>query len=76
MTQLQVKLKIMAESVSSSSTRKLVRIDISSDNLCPWCYVGKINLDKAIAASKHQFDFEVFFLYTIPLAQVQLKSRS
>ncbi|KNA25847.1 hypothetical protein SOVF_002820 [Spinacia oleracea] len=49
----------MAESVSSSSTRKLVRIDISSDNLCPWCYVGKINLDKAIAASKHQFDFEI-----------------
>ncbi|XP_021736987.1 uncharacterized protein LOC110703475 [Chenopodium quinoa] len=48
----------MAQS-ASNSTKKLVRIDISSDNLCPWCYVGKINLDKAIAASKDQFDFEI-----------------
>ncbi|XP_010694147.2 uncharacterized protein LOC104906998 [Beta vulgaris subsp. vulgaris] len=55
----------MAHSASSSS-KKLIRIDISSDNLCPWCYVGKINLDKAIAASKDQFNFEIhwhpFFL--------------
>lgn len=48
----------MAQSASNSE-KKLIRIDISSDNLCPWCYVGKINLDKAIATSKDQFDFEV-----------------
>ncbi|KAK9700257.1 hypothetical protein RND81_08G227400 [Saponaria officinalis] len=57
----------MAESsTTGNASRKLIRIDISSDNVCPWCYVGKINLDKAIAASKHQFDFEIhwhpFFL--------------
>ncbi|KAL9231273.1 hypothetical protein vseg_006520 [Gypsophila vaccaria] len=57
----------MAESSKTGKvSRKLIRIDISSDNVCPWCYVGKINLDKAIAASKDQFDFEIhwhpFFL--------------
>jgi predicted DsbA family dithiol-disulfide isomerase len=26
-----------------------VRIDIYSDNICPWCYIGKKNLDQAMA---------------------------
>ncbi|KAK2633029.1 hypothetical protein EUGRSUZ_L00721, partial [Eucalyptus grandis] len=37
-----------------------------SDTVCPWCCVGKKNLDKAIATAKDQFDFEIkwhpFFL--------------
>lgn len=48
------------------AAKKLIKIDISSDTVCPWCFVGKRNLDKAIALSKDQFDFEVrwhpFFL--------------
>ncbi|CAK7335313.1 unnamed protein product [Dovyalis caffra] len=52
-------LSIMAESVSHSTAKKLVQIDVSSDTVCPWCFVGKRNLDKAIAASKDRFDFEV-----------------
>lgn len=59
-------LSIMAESVSNNTGKKLVRIDVSSDTVCPWCFVGKRNLDKAIAASKDRFDFEIkwhpFFL--------------
>ncbi|XP_020269734.1 uncharacterized protein LOC109844958 [Asparagus officinalis] len=47
-------------------TKKHVQIDISSDTVCPWCFVGKKNLEKAIDISKDQFDFEVrwhpFFL--------------
>lgn len=27
-----------------------VRLDIFSDPVCPWCYVGKANLDRALAA--------------------------
>ncbi|XP_021905377.1 uncharacterized protein LOC110820257 isoform X2 [Carica papaya] len=58
--------KVMAQSVSNTPGKKLVRIDVSSDTVCPWCFVGKRNLDKAIAASKDQFDFEIrwhpFFL--------------
>ncbi|XP_062106441.1 uncharacterized protein LOC133817839 [Humulus lupulus] len=50
----------MAETVVSATTgKKLIEIDISSDTVCPWCFVGKKNLDKAIAASKDQYDFEI-----------------
>lgn len=49
----------MAGSVSSSNVKKLIQIDVSSDTVCPWCLVGKRNLDKAIADSKDRFDFEV-----------------
>ncbi len=33
-----------------------VRLDIFSDPVCPWCYVGKANLDRALeAAPNHPF---------------------
>ncbi|XP_034707192.1 uncharacterized protein YwbO [Vitis riparia] len=58
--------KFMAQSEGSSTGKKLIQIDISSDTVCPWCFVGKRNLDKAIASSQDQFDFELrwhpFFL--------------
>ncbi|KAF2291015.1 hypothetical protein GH714_018325 [Hevea brasiliensis] len=56
----------MTQSVSNSSGKKLIQIDVSSDTVCPWCFVGKRNLDKAITASEDQFEFEIkwhpFFL--------------
>ncbi|KAG8662405.1 uncharacterized protein YwbO [Manihot esculenta] len=56
----------MTQSFSNNSGKKLIQIDVSSDTVCPWCFVGKKNLDKAIAASKDRFDFEIkwhpFFL--------------
>lgn len=53
-------IRIMAESVGSRNMdRKLIQIDISSDTVCPWCFVGKKNLDKAISVSQDQYDFEV-----------------
>ncbi|CAL1362779.1 unnamed protein product [Linum trigynum] len=55
----------MAESAAAG--KKLIRVDVSSDTICPWCLVGKRNLDKAIAASNERFNFEVrwhpFFLH-------------
>ncbi|WCJ25528.1 Thioredoxin superfamily protein [Euphorbia peplus] len=58
--------RIMAQSASTISGKKLIRIDVSSDTVCPWCFVGKKNLDKALAASNDRFDFEIkwhpFFL--------------
>jgi predicted DsbA family dithiol-disulfide isomerase len=30
-------------------TPRAVRLDIFSDPVCPWCYVGKANLDRALA---------------------------
>ena len=31
-------------------TNAPIRLDIFSDPVCPWCYVGKANLDRALAA--------------------------
>ncbi|KAG8366975.1 hypothetical protein BUALT_Bualt16G0024300 [Buddleja alternifolia] len=46
-------------SVSSSNAKKLIQIDVSSDTVCPWCFVGKKNLDKAIALSNDKYIFEI-----------------
>ncbi|KAI3747975.1 hypothetical protein L6452_10752 [Arctium lappa] len=50
--------KLMAQSASNAG-KKLIKIDVSSDSVCPWCFVGKKNLDKAVALSKDQYDFEI-----------------
>nr|DAD24445.1 TPA_asm: hypothetical protein HUJ06_025909 [Nelumbo nucifera] len=54
--------RFMAQLEDNNAGKKLVQIDISSDTVCPWCFVGKRNLDKAITSSKDRFDFEVHFL--------------
>lgn len=37
----------------------MVRLDILSDPICPWCYIGKANLDRALAARPdHPFAIE------------------
>lgn len=37
----------------------MVRLDILSDPVCPWCYIGKANLDRALEASPgHPFALE------------------
>ena len=28
----------------------MIPLDILSDPICPWCYIGKANLDRALAA--------------------------
>ncbi len=36
-----------------------VKLDILSDPICPWCYIGKANLDKALAElGEHPFVIE------------------
>ena len=34
-------------------------VDVISDVICPWCYIGKRRLEKAIAALDDQHDVEV-----------------
>ncbi len=37
----------------------MVKLDILSDPICPWCYIGKANLDRALeAAGDHPFEIE------------------
>lgn len=36
-----------------------IKVDIVSDVVCPWCYIGKRRFEKAIEQLKDQFDFEI-----------------
>ncbi|CAI9418707.1 DsbA family oxidoreductase [Nocardioides sp. T2.26MG-1] len=38
-----------------------MRIEIWSDVVCPWCYVGKRRLEKALAGFEHADDVEVVY---------------
>lgn len=39
-----------------------IKIEIVSDVVCPWCYIGKRRIEKAIDQLKDQFEFEVSYL--------------
>jgi predicted DsbA family dithiol-disulfide isomerase len=36
-----------------------IRIDVVSDVVCPWCYIGKRRLEKAMDQLSSQFEFDV-----------------
>ena len=37
----------------------MIKLDIISDPICPWCYIGKANLDRALSAHPdHPFEIE------------------
>ncbi|PIN06362.1 hypothetical protein CDL12_21084 [Handroanthus impetiginosus] len=55
----RISRSITMASGSSSSAKKLIQIDVSADTVCPWCFVGKKNLDKAIASSADKYNFEI-----------------
>jgi predicted DsbA family dithiol-disulfide isomerase len=38
-----------------------MRVDIWSDVVCPWCYVGKARFDKALSEFEHRDEVEVVF---------------
>lgn len=39
-----------------------ITIDVVSDVVCPWCYIGKRRLEKAINELKGEYEFEVNYL--------------
>ncbi|KAK4346396.1 hypothetical protein RND71_032735 [Anisodus tanguticus] len=51
--------RFLHRSMAINSGKKIIRIDISSDTVCPWCFVGKKSLDKATALTKDQYDFKI-----------------
>lgn len=42
--------------------KPLVHINIVSDVVCPWCYIGKRRIEQAMQDLQHEFDFEVEYL--------------
>jgi len=43
-------------------TKPTVTINVVSDVVCPWCYIGKRRLEKAIDAVKDEVDVQVTYL--------------
>jgi predicted DsbA family dithiol-disulfide isomerase len=41
------------------SEEKRVRVEVWSDIVCPWCYIGKRRLEKAIASFEHADEVQV-----------------
>jgi len=39
-----------------------IKIDIVSDVVCPWCYIGKRRIEKAMTQLSDQFEFDVSYL--------------
>jgi predicted DsbA family dithiol-disulfide isomerase len=39
-----------------------IKIDIVSDVVCPWCYIGKRRIEKAMTELSDQFEFQVSYL--------------
>ena len=42
-------------------TKPKIKIDVVSDVVCPWCYIGKRRLEKAIAQVSDQLDVELAY---------------
>ena len=40
-------------------TAPVLTIDVVSDVMCPWCYIGKRRLEDALAEVRNEFDVEV-----------------
>lgn len=41
------------------TTRPTIQIEVISDVVCPWCYIGKRRMEKAIELASDRYDFEV-----------------
>ena len=45
-----------------AAARPSIQVDVTSDTVCPWCYVGKKNIERAIEEVKDEFDVQVGML--------------
>lgn len=43
-------------------SKPTIKVDIVSDVVCPWCYIGKRRIEKAMTKLADQFEFDVTYL--------------
>lgn len=41
--------------------RPPIHVEVVSDVVCPWCYIGKRRMEKAVERLKDDFDFQITF---------------
>ena len=54
-------LNLKEGSLKPGLLKPVIKIDVVSDVVCPWCYIGKRRLEKAMAAAADQYDFQVAY---------------
>ena len=50
-----------AEGVKKGLRKPVIKIDIVSDVVCPWCYIGKRRLEKAMDVAGDKYTFDVTY---------------
>ncbi len=48
--------------VKTVKMKKKIKVDVVSDVVCPWCYVGKRRLERAMAELSGDMDFDITYL--------------
>lgn len=43
-------------------SKPVLEIEVVSDVVCPWCYIGKKRLETAVAATRDQYEFRISYL--------------
>jgi hypothetical protein len=51
--------KVRGNKMDSRGEKFKVSIKVISDNVCPWCFIGKRRLEQAITLNSDRFEFEV-----------------
>lgn len=41
--------------------KPVIKIDVVSDVVCPWCYIGKRRLENAVAAASDKYTFDITY---------------
>lgn len=55
-------LLLLFDCKTLNMSKPIIKIDVVSDVVCPWCYIGKRRLESAIQNVSDEFDFEVQYL--------------
>src|SRR3954467_7669581 len=42
-------------------SKPVIKVAVVSDVVCPWCYLGKRRLEKAVETLSDQFDFDIAY---------------
>lgn len=52
---------LQGKTLKTNLLKPVIRIDVVSDVVCPWCYIGKRRLEMAIAKASDKYRFEVAY---------------
>src|SRR3954463_88785 len=59
---LAARLRRQPDTLAGSVVVMVLHVDVISDVICPWCFVGKRRLEKAVAAFDGQHEVRVRWL--------------